>query len=103
MTRLPVAIADVRLDMAVAAGPKHESHQMEATGKRNAAGSHVRFGNPFSEDEELHEKPLLIASAGSSYAMDQPHRFVSISCVRCAPRCLIVVWNLMQGGCMGCV
>ena len=42
--------------------------------KSESAAHHAHHGNPFSEDEEQHEKPLLIASAGSSYAMDAPHR-----------------------------
>ena len=87
MTKSCTDIAAVRLRVA-AAGPKQESQLLEATGKRNAAGSHVHFGNPFSEDEELHEKPLLIASAGSSYAMDQPHRFVYIPVLSHVPACL---------------
>ena len=48
--------------------------------KTEDAAMHPHHGNPFSEDgsaEEQHEKPLLIASAGSSYAMDAPHRYAS--------------------------
>lgn len=42
--------------------------------KSNSTAHDAHHGNPFSEDEEQHEKPLLIASTGSSYAMDAPHR-----------------------------
>lgn len=43
--------------------------------KSDSVAPHTHHGNPFSEDEEHNDKPLLIASAGSSYAMEAAHRY----------------------------
>lgn len=57
------------------AGRKQQAQMTGILQKSESTAVHAHHGNPFSEDEEHNEKPLLIASAGSSYAMDPTHRY----------------------------